>query len=298
MEESNYTINLHDLSVHESRWFPESYRSYAKFAEALLKDKDIVLYEDELIKKFQNNLRMQELMEGGKTLAEALAIIFPNRFLCEGEYYDEDLDEEETDPPLRIVWIDLWSDYTISPDDYFYDIFFVYKLRQTDLLELDNLLNHFRDNYTSGSRDFLRFLQLALRKHAQELLKPDQLETINEWIEEQRKQPAQSAVDEVRTKGRPKRGREDKLTILSQEQTALLIYCLRKSKIILSEEFLNNKEAGHAFAILTGYSPDTIRQNLNKSEVVRLATAKNVKTVIRAVNDILDFIENNITPEE
>jgi hypothetical protein len=86
--------------------------------------------------------------------------------------------------------------------------------------------------------------------------------------------------------------------LLNQEQTALLIYCLRKTKVILIDEFLNNKEAGVAFSILTGYSADTIRQNLSKTELHKTATAKNVEMVEKALKEVLKYIEKQVKPEE
>lgn len=102
----------------------------------------------------------------------------------------------------------------------------------------------------------------------------------------------------TKTKGKIKRERDDKATSLNQEQTALLIYCLRKTKIILKDEYLNNKEAGQAFSILTGYSADTLRQNLNKSEMARIASIKNVEAVAKAMKELQKYVEEEVKPEE
>src|ERR1019366_6593488 len=146
------------------------------------------------------------------------------------------------------------------------------------------ILNYSFENYNSDNKtDFIRFLKLTLRKHGNRLLLPEQMETINEWIAEKEKEVALSGTVEPKTKVRIKRERDDKVTLLNQEQTALLIHCLRKTKVILIDEFLNNKEAGVAFSILTGYSADTLRQNLNKSETANIATFKNVEVVEKAL---------------
>lgn len=58
----------------------------------------------------------------------------------------------------------------------------------------------------------------------------------------------------------------DKATTLSQEQSVLLLHYLKEIKVFLREHNLNNKDAGIAFGILTGYSHDTIRQKLGKIE--------------------------------
>jgi len=58
----------------------------------------------------------------------------------------------------------------------------------------------------------------------------------------------------------------DKATVLSQEQSVLLLHYLKEIKVFLREHNLSNKDAGIAFGILTGYSHDTIRQKLGKLE--------------------------------
>ncbi len=107
-----------------------------------------------------------------------------------------------------------------------------------------------------------------------------------------------SGTEKIKTKGKIKRERDDKATRLNQEQTALLIYCLRKTQVILKDEYLNNKEAGQAFSILTGYSADTLRQNLNKSEMARIASIKNVEAVAKVMKELQKFIEEEVKPEE
>ena len=59
---------------------------------------------------------------------------------------------------------------------------------------------------------------------------------------------------------------------------------------------LRLKRGGQAFSILTGYSADTIRQNLSKSELARIATVKNVDVVAKALKDIQKFIEEEVDP--
>ena len=61
-----------------------------------------------------------------------------------------------------------------------------------------------------------------------------------------------------------KRTANDNLTCLSQEQTVLLMYYLQKEGVLLKGEYLSDMDAGKAFEILTGYSPNTLRQNLSK----------------------------------
>jgi len=112
-------------------------------------------------------------------------------------------------------------------------------------------------------------------------------------------EPEQEPLEGLKTKtrGKIKRDREDNMTCLNQEQTALLVYCLRRTKVILPEAYLSNKETGLAFSILSGYSADTLRQNLSKSELARLATEKNAEAVTKALKDMQKLIEDEIQPE-
>lgn len=41
---------------------------------------------------------------------------------------------------------------------------------------------------------------------------------------------------------------------------------LQQERIFLKDEYLNKKDAGIAFEILTGYSQNTIRQNLSNAK--------------------------------
>ena len=61
-----------------------------------------------------------------------------------------------------------------------------------------------------------------------------------------------------------KRTANDNLTCLNQAQTALLIYYLQQERVFLKDELLKKTDAGAAFEILTGYSQETLRQELGK----------------------------------
>ena len=126
------------------------------------------------------------------------------------------------------------------------------------------------------------------------MLSEDIVETVREWIKTDETSSELSSV-ESRTKNKTKRERDDKKTQLNQEQTALLIYCLRKTSIILKDEDLNNKEAGLAFSTLTGYSPENLRQGITQTD--KTATKKNVETLKRALREVLKFLEDKVEPE-
>jgi hypothetical protein len=293
MEESRYQINLNRLTCFEQLSYPDTFAAYRKAVIFLLQIKNMYIFEDELIEEYGDDDVLLSQTAGGKPGIEAILAAFPDTLVSVGSRRKVTGEE-----PFMRAFLDLGEDYDIIPQDLLYDLFFTYKLRQTDIMELDNALDYFLENYHTGSTaDFIRFIKLTLRKHGKKLLQPEHIETIEEWMAETEKGVPLSGTTEARTKGKPKRQRDDKITLLNQEQTALLIYCLRETKVIFPDEFLNNKEAGQAFSILTGYSADTIRQNLNKSELSKVATLKNVEVVEKALREVLSYIERDIKPE-
>ncbi len=293
MEDSRYSIRIIDLSIREHIYYPDTFSDYCDAVTFMFRKQKKQILEDEIIEAFKDNPDIQKEWERGNQGMHPIETKFPNRFKRDTIYPKAGGEENEG----IWGWFDLWDIDEITQDNDMYDLFFAYKLRQTDLLIMDDVLNYFHGNYTgTDTVDFIRFLKLTLRKHSR-LLEPEIRDTINEWIAEREKDSALSGTMEARTKGRPKRQRDDKVTLLNQEQTALLIYCLRETRVIFSDEFLNNKEAGQAFSILTGYSADTIRQNLNKSELSNLATVKNIEVVEKALQAVVKYVCDNIKPE-
>jgi hypothetical protein len=95
-------------------------------------------------------------------------------------------------------------------------------------------------------------------------------------------------------KGAIKREPGDNLTRLNQEQTALLLHYLQNSRIVLKDEYLNNTQAGEALSMLTGYSANAMRQNLNKEEIKRLATKKNLTDLKNALISLNILVDNDL----
>jgi len=82
-------------------------------------------------------------------------------------------------------------------------------------------------------------------------------------------------------KSKIKRNANDKLTCLTQEQTALLLHYMQQERIFLKDEYLNNKDAGTAFELLTGYSQNTLRQKLSSvKEYQNKANLKEIHNLI------------------
>lgn len=293
-KEKKYSIDLNFLTAREYHKFPDSFKEYSYAALLLLRRKKVFLLEEDILTSHMDDAEIENLKDNRENPMNFIRAKFPYRFADAGRRL-----KSEEGGEYAQAWFDLFSEYIILPQEIDYDLFFVYKLRHTDLLELDNFLNYTLGNYYNDNvADFIRFVKLVLRKHGKKLLQPEQTETINEWIAEKEKEVALSGTIDTKTKGKIKRERDDKVTLLNQEQTALLIHCLRKTKIILIDEFLNNKEAGQAFSILTGYSADTLRQNLNKSETANIATIKNVEVVEKALKEVLKYIEKQVKPEQ
>ena len=80
---------------------------------------------------------------------------------------------------------------------------------------------------------------------------------------------SENVNEEKPKKGKIKREANDKRTILSQEQTVLLMHYLQQEKVILKDDYLSDKDAGQAFETLTGYSQHTLRQNLGKYYLIQ-----------------------------
>lgn len=275
MKYKEYHINLNHLTAGERFGYPDTFTEYSKVVVSMLNMKNYFLSEDDLIKEHEDDPAVQSHIDNNEKGMAAVSASFPDRFVYAGKRPKKRGLKE-----LTPAFFDLWMDYNITVDDFHYDLFFTYQLRQTDLLEIDDLLNYFLENHPGDNKtDFIRFLKLTLRKHSKKLLQPEQLETINEWIADKEKEASLSGIPEMKIKGKIKRDREDSVTKLNQEQTALLIHFLQAGKIILKDEYLNNKEAGHAFSILTGYSADSLRQNLSRMELERISTKKNIDMI-------------------
>ncbi len=287
MKYEEYHINLNHLTAGERFGYPDTFTEYSKAVVSMLSIKNHFLFEDDLMEEYKDDDAVQSHINNGEKGMVAVAAAFPDRFIYAGKRPKKKGAKEFTP-----AFFDLWMDYEITVDHFHYDLFFTYQLRQTDLLKIDDLLNSFLENYSGDNKtDFIRFLKLTLRKHSKKLLQPEQTETINEWIAEKEKEASLSGMPEMKIKGKIKREREDNVTKLNQEQTALLIHFLQAGKIILKDEYLNNKEAGQAFSILTGYSADSLRQNLSKMELQRISTKKNVDIIANILTHLQLLID-------
>jgi hypothetical protein len=166
-----------------------------------------------------------------------------------------------------------------------YEYFDVNSLKQVDV-QYDLKLENAGDpsyNFTKEQHDiFLRNAKILLENNKRMLY------LFSEPVTDHEKE---KSVIDAKPKGRPQREPDDTLTKLTQEQTALLIHYLREGKLILKGDYLNNKQAGEAFSLLTGYSSETLRQKLGEKELTRIKNKKNLDELINGMTRIKLLME-------
>lgn len=86
----------------------------------------------------------------------------------------------------------------------------------------------------------------------------------------------------------------DKLTSLTGEQTALLMYYLQKERVLLRDEYLSGTEIGQAVEILTGYNRTTLRQQVGKFYTIQNHT--NLKAINELLSRLKSLIERDLAP--
>lgn len=196
------------------------------------------------------------------------------------------------------VYYDIWGNHHIEHSDSFFPFFFACKLSQVDLLDLDSFLKyHFEENYNKNKQEYFRFLEVVIRRY-KHLLNEDTKQTINEWVNLKRSEPELSGTPnteaEKKVKVPVKRQAGDKLTKLSAVQTALLIQYMQESNLILKSDYVDFTAAGRAFALLTGYSPDSIRQYLGTKGDLQGAKFEDYKELHEAILKLSKLIEEKI----
>lgn len=272
MNTISYELNLKESTMREFFFYKENFDQY----------KMETTYSLSGLKKYiPEGTKLEE--HGGKTIEE-MALERHERYISPGIIKIEGKNVR--------VWCDLLEDFLITPKyEQMYGRFMAYYLRHMSLLYVDRFLEyHLNNYYQEDEKKFTRFLKLTLREQTDGILTEAVMQTVNEWIEEKLKLQEHSSV-KAKTKGKPKRQAGDKTTVLSQEQTTVLIHFLKEAKIIHRGEYLTNKEAGEAFSILTGYSADTIRQTLGSQEIEKICTKENLIEVENSLKQAINFIQ-------
>ena len=246
-------LNLNRITLWEHLVRKDTFNEFKDFVVMLLQSKDMYFFEDEILETHNSNDIEQVLQQYPFILRTGAR-------------------RKNEDGSFSHKFLNIGIEYFVQPKDFVYDYFFSYKLRQTNLLEMDNFLEyHLLNYYDNNLQEFSRFLRICTRKHETKLLRPEIIQTLHEWIEikEKKQQQALQGIETEQSKskkGKVKRQAEDKLTCLSQEQTVLLMSFLQQERVFLKDEYLNKKDAGIAFEILAGYSQHTIRQNLSNAK--------------------------------
>ena len=257
-----YELNLNWITTIEQLQYSDTFSIYQKEVTLLLNLKHQILNKSQVITLF--NLENKNKTKDNLNI-ETILLQYPHLIKL-GKQLKNKINSQ-TSNLETVSYINLAAEYLINPTDFYYDKFFIRKLRQINTINMfDFLYYHLEKNDKSDSKRFILFVKLALQKHQVELLTPELTQTVNEvlsFIESRQVNPSNEIPTQI-TKRKIKRDANDKLTVLNLEQTVLFISYLQKERFILPNEYLSDKTIAEAFELLTGYSPHTIRQSLGK----------------------------------
>jgi hypothetical protein len=268
-----YELVLNHISYGEQVLRNEKdYEDYRQLAYLFLNHKGKHLFEEDILSHFSENMTLEKI------------------FAQSPRQYIQGMNQPnpKKDGKREKTWYDTFDTEFIEPEDDFFDYFFACKLRQVDLLQVDDFLNyHLEKKFGSDTDKFVRFLLIVLRKH-KDLLKQDVLDTVSEWSSSLSK--TTPSAEQASVKGRMKRTADDGITFLNLEQTALLVHFMQEARMLLKDEYLNNKQAGQAMSMLTGYSSDTLRLEIGSPKKNR----KNLTDLYNALIKLSHLIERQI----
>jgi hypothetical protein len=132
-----------------------------------------------------------------------------------------------------------------------------------------------------------------LRKFENGVIPEKTMTTIQEWIDaktiQQKKEDESDSIQSGKRRGRINRRAEDNITSLNREQTILLIQYLKQAGVFLKDEYLTDLDAGKAFELLTGYSQNTLRQDLGK--FYQFQSKENLKKLHQTLSQVIHQIE-------
>lgn len=282
----DYDLILNHITAAESMMQKNEgreYEDYIQMAHMFLNHKGKSQFADEILSKKRQKMTMKELIEqSGK------------------DHYIPGAIQDRKNGKREQVWYDVWSAEEINVDDTFFDYFFTIKLRHISLLDIDNYLNYHEEHSFKNSRlKYFRFLNLALRTYQKALLKPEIVETVQEWIRSTEASPEISGLEKTENiKGRIQREHGDRLTSLTLVQTALLIQYMQQARIILKGDNLTFTQAGKAFNILTGYSAHTIRHQLGTKGEIEGVKHEDYKELYEAILQLAKFIEPKVRKKQ
>lgn len=230
-----FEINLSFLTLYEQYQFAATFNTYRKEVLALIKNKGLSTSVQEVNKILVSE--MDAIGEDGNEQIDTILLAYPD-------------------------FIKLAADYSLIPGDFYYDKFFIRKLRALNLTKVPAFFNfQLRTHHKNDLPHFILFVKLAIEEHKKELLNPEKINIYFEILSElQIVEPKNDSFKKLAIK----RTANDGLTVLNLEQTVLMIALLQKEKFLLSDQMLSDTAIAELFESLTGYSSHTIRQSLGK----------------------------------
>lgn len=278
----DYELVLNHITAAESFFhFEDTFEDYKRMAFLWLNRKGRGLFEKEILAQYSEGTTIED-------------VITPNsdHYIFSGMSKVINGKEEK-------IWYDIMGMDVITSRDEFYDFFLTCKLRHIDLLAIDEFLEyHLLNGFNNNLEKFHRFLPLTMRKYSGRFLQQYHIDTVNEWM--QNSKAALSGTEENLTLKRGlKRKAGDSYTEFTAEQTALLIHFLQEMKIILRDEYLNQTQAGLAFSALTGYSPQSLRQELGSERLAVIkANRENMDKLSAILNRLSVLVTKNVPPKK
>jgi hypothetical protein len=251
---------------------------YLNIVTSMLSQEGIFLFEEDITNRF-DNLPLSEILE-------------QNENFVHGQNRRNPAKQGKLCP----TYYDTWTSLFITPEKKSYPLFFAHLLKHTDLLQIDQCLAYQLEKYHSNDFSaFSRLLALMLRKFESVVIPEKTIVTIQEWMDakaaQQKKDEDESDDFSLNEKkrGRINRRADDKITSLNREQTILLIQYLKQARVFLKDEYLTDLDAGKAFELLTGYSQNTLRQDLGK--FYQFENKENLKKLHQTFSQVIHLIE-------
>ena len=184
-----------------------------------------------------------------------------------------------------------------SEDDLIFNEYFAKKYILLLHSEESFLRHHLETTFDNDMKAFRRMVEKVFRKHSEyfpqaspkiELLKkyPNTAKLIK-TDRDSEDYPGKRVLLDVSTVNRK---RSDQMTSLPQLSTAAFFHYLRKEKIILGKEFINDGMLANLIQILTGYKgamrTDISRLDYDKADLVTLKTS--LKNIILLIDSDLN----------
>lgn len=281
MESNRYfEVDLNYISSREKLARPEyDYKlEYENMVTSMLGHEGIYLFEEDITGCF-NNISFPEILEQNESFVQGHNRPNPHKH---GKFCP--------------TYYDTWMPLYLTPKNKFYSEFFAILLKHTDLLKIDECLTYQLEKYHANDfPPFSRLLVLMLRKFEGVIIPEKVVATIQEWIDVKTGQQKKELGDvgdsslSGKKRGRINRRAEDNITSLNREQTILLIQYLKEVGVFLKDEYLTDLDAGKAFELLTGYSQNTLRQDLGK--FYQFQNKENLKKLHQIFSQVIHQIE-------